>query len=353
MDSRDFSLYAIRLGAASSASATAHGYFDYLRFTRPNSGDLALSVQDGLMSGYASAYPAVTQRHGLEVSHYLPHLNWFGGDVQLPPYVGATKANWFDYIRQTIIPDIHTRGGLASYNHPYGTSFGPMKDQATQDATLRSVAEKMLPVKACGADILEVGYPMRGGMDITHHIGLWDVLSRNAIFLTGNGISDDHSGSSWVSPPNVTTWTTSAWAGDPGEASLLAALAAGRVWCASMTGYRGALDLTVDGVCPMGSVSVSDLTTRSLMVTATDCPTGGTVEVVQGVVDYAGTAAPTPQTQVVASGGTGGPLPVDTSQSSFVRCQVRDSAGAVVGLSNPVWLLREPPPAGIPAARGA
>jgi hypothetical protein len=32
---------------------------------------------------------------------------------------------------------------------------------------------------------------------------------------------------------------------------------------------------------------------------------------------------------------------------------VRNSAGTVVGLSNPVWLLRSPPPNGIPPARAA
>ncbi|MBA3622577.1 MAG: hypothetical protein H0W51_09725 [Euzebyales bacterium] len=45
-------------------------------------------------------------------------------------------------------------------------------------------------------------------------------------------------------------------------------------------------------------------------------------------------------------------LAVDTSSSSFVRTQVLDATGEVVGLSNPVWLLREPPAAGIPQARG-
>jgi len=34
-----------------------------------------------------------------------------------------------------------------------------------------------------------------------------------------------------------------------------------------------------------------------------------------------------------------------------VRTQVLDSAGALVGLSNPVWLLRAAPPTGIPAPR--
>jgi hypothetical protein len=36
-----------------------------------------------------------------------------------------------------------------------------------------------------------------------------------------------------------------------------------------------------------------------------------------------------------------------------VRAQVLDPAGAVAGLSNPVWLPRSVPPGGIPAPRQA
>jgi hypothetical protein len=46
-------------------------------------------------------------------------------------------------------------------------------------------------------------------------------------------------------------------------------------------------------------------------------------------------------------------LSLDTSRSSFVRMEVRDASGATVALSNPVWLLRDQPPGGIPEARGA
>jgi len=40
---------------------------------------------------------------------------------------------------------------------------------------------------------------------------------------------------------------------------------------------------------------------------------------------------------------------IDTSGDSFVRTQVLDSSGTLIGLSNPVWLLRKAPPGGIPA----
>ena len=115
--------------------------------------------------------------------------------------------------------------------------------------------------------------------------------------------------------------------------------------------------MLVDGSVPMGAVSVSSLTSRQLAVIATGMPAGGSLEVLQGAVDYAGTSGLAANTQVIGSYSAadlvGGEVTqaVDTSAGSFVRTQVLTSAGAVVGLSNPVWLLRAAPPGGIPAPR--
>jgi hypothetical protein len=81
--------------------------------------------------------------------------------------------------------------------------------------------------------------------------------------------------------------------------------------------------------------------------------------VLQGAVDYAGTSALAANTQVIAEYPAAklaaGPvrLTVSNHAASFVRTQVLDSAGAVIALSNPVWLLREAPAGGIPPARQA
>ena len=353
LDSRDFSLYALRLSAVSNHGAVASGYFDYLRFTRGTTGEVSLQVQDDLIDSYRTRYPQVTQHHGLEASRSQPHVNWYGGNISLPDYTGVSRSGYSDFLRQSLIPDIHRAGGLASYNHPFGTGQPPPLSRAEQDDRLRVKAAELLQNRAVGADILEVGYPLRSGVDLDHHIALWDVCSRNAVFLTGNGVSDDHAGTDWTA--RNLDWTTSVWADRNDEPSLLAALQAGRAWSGSLSGFRGALDLLVDGSFPMGSATVSRSSSRRLAVTATDLPVGGTLEVVQGVVDYAGPSIPTASTRVVASTTARGQatinLKIDTSRSSFTRAQVRDSTGALVALSNPVWLLRTTPQEGIPAAR--
>jgi hypothetical protein len=360
LDYRDFASWGLTLSAASTGDLVG-GYFDYLRFRRQISGEAYLQQQQDMARLLDPKYPAVAQRQGLEVSRQLPHLNWFGGTVTVPTYDGIAPGQYTAYLRDTLVPQIHAGGGLASYNHPYGYNMGPLLPPAQQDTILAQLAAELLPTAtapaALGADLLEVGYKLRGGCDLAHHVALWDVMSRNAIFLTGNGTSDDHFGQNWRGKTN--SWLTAAWAKSTAEADLLTALAAGRAWCASLSRYRGSLDLLVDGSVPMGSASVSTVNSRKLVATATSMPSGGSLQILQGTVDYAGTAALAANTKVIGSYTTaqlaGGSVTrwIDTTMDRFVRTQVLDSSSTVVGLSNPVWLLRSAPPGGIPGSRRA
>jgi hypothetical protein len=359
MDYRDFGLYELTLAAVSTGDLV-EGYFDYLRFDRSVSGEAFLRQQADMSTRLARRYRSVTQRQGLEVSLSQPHLNWFGKSVSIPDY-GSTKGRheYGLFLAQHLIPKVHASGGLLSYNHPFGYRDIPELPQATQDAMLVKVAKSLLPTAsvpaALGTDLLEIGYYLREGVDLAHHVALWDIMSRNALFLTGNGTNDDHFGQNWLGRSN--NWFSSAWAAGTGIGDLLAALAAGRVWCASLSGYRGSLDLLVDGSVPMGSVSVSKVPSRRLVARATAIPAGGRLQILQGAVDYAGAAALSANTKVIGSYSAGqlrsGSVAqrIDTGKDSFVRTQVLDSSGTLAGLSNPVWLLRAAPPRGIPAPR--
>ncbi len=109
----------------------------------------------------------------------------------------------------------------------------------------------------------------------------------------------------------------------------------------------------------MGSASLSSLPQRQLAVSATGIPAGGSLLVLQGAVDYAGAAGLADNTQVIASysgtelAGDGGAatLAADTSGESFAVLRVTDASGATVATSNPVWMLQNMPPNGIPASR--
>lgn len=355
LESGDAAMIGIALGAASEKERPVEGWFDLLRITRPpRTANAPLEKQLELMRGYAHRFPAVRQYQGLEVSLIKPtHVNWFGPTVAMPTFAKPTPtADPDPDAARAVVDMVHATGGLASYNHPFGTSHPALLSEAQQDALRASVAASVLDDNALGCDILEVGYPSRGGVDLNHHAQVWDVCSRNGLFLTGTGVSDDHSGLDWLGQEsNFVTW---AYADSRDLEDLLPALSSGNVFFGNPARFCGTLGLVVDGAAPMGSVTVSSARTRDVRILANGLPVDSAVWMVQGTVDGAGPSVPEP-------GTTYHPIPaaefsegyydvkINTDAPRFIRVEVRTAAGEIIALSNPVWLLRDDP--GIPAGR--
>jgi hypothetical protein len=209
---------------------------------------------------------------------------------------------------------------------------------------------------AFGTDLLEVGYTLRGHADTQAHLDLWDTFSRHGRFFTGTGVNDDHDGVGWASLENG--FATGVWAASVAQPDVVAALSAGRAYSFHVGRWQGGqLDMQVDEAVRMGQVSVSDARTRTLVVTVEHLPQGATVEVVRGVVDHRGIDPSTSVTHSIAvrkaDASVRATVPVDTGAPCFVRAQVRSADGAVVGIGNPIWLLRERPRRGVPTGRDA
>lgn len=357
IDSRDAAMFDLTLSAVSTVQRPARGWFDLVRISRPpRSANAALRMQAAVMKGYSHRFPAVRQYQGLEVSLIKPsHVNWFGPRITMPEFKGSGP---------TIDPDpaagiaavelIHSSGGLASYNHPFGTAHPAELPPAGQDALRAAVVASVLGDRAIGCAILEVGYPSRGGVDLDRHSQLWDVCSRNALFLTGTGLSDDYSGQDWLGQES--NFVTYAHARSRELHHLLPTLSAGDVFFADPALFAGTIELIVDGAAPMGSVTISRERTRNVRVACTGLPAGSVVRVVRGTVNLAGPGVPEPGTsasELPASDWRRGyvDLGIDTSAPRFVRVEVRTAAGQVIALSNPVWLLRDDPTGDIPDSR--
>ena len=324
-----------------------------VRFLRTQNAPAAITAnQARLISAYQPQFSNLTVRATTEISKTLPDMNPFGIPQYFPDYahLPANSDAW----HPAVVSDVHARGGLISWNHPFGYNTGPLLAPADRDIKRRQLFQSMMAVQHFGVDILEVGYRLRGNVDAATHIALWDTFSRNGTFLTGNGTSDDHSGQNWKNLSNG--FATGVWAASRSDADLLASLAAGRAFAAHFGLWPGGeTDLLVDGAVRMGSVSVATKATRSLAIWASALPSGASVQLVSGPVDY--TAAVDPGTVVVrtlaASAFSAGvaTVSVDTSTSRFYRVQVLAADGTLIGCGNPVWLLRSAPPGGIPPAR--
>jgi hypothetical protein len=291
----------------------------------------------------------------LEVSLTTPHLGWYGPKVSLPDNTHRGPLPSLDpRVAIDAVRTIHDSGGLASYCHPFGTA-SPVLTAAEQERARAAKSAELIANRALGCDLLEVGYRLRGGCALEQHESVWDNCSRNAIFLTGVGTSDDHKGRDWIGDQlNFVTWV---WARDTSVESLLVAMRRGRAYFGDPARFRGRLDLYLDGRSAMGSASVSGRGHREVSLLATDLPPGSTVEVRRGIVDMAGPQNTKPDmittivlgSDAVAAGPTR--FSVDTRRSCFVRVVVKDRTGLPVAFSNPVWLLRAVPKTGVPTYR--
>jgi hypothetical protein len=285
----------------------------------------------------------------------IAHCNVFGAPPEFALKNGVTTTNWQSWYHDYIARQ-HTAGGLVSWNHPFSFQGGPALPAAEQVTKRHQVFAQLLANDLLGADILEVGYNVRGYMPMDQHVALWDTFSRRARFLTGNGVSDDHSGKPWQSLNNG--HLTGIWAASSSEADLTAALRAGRAFAFHPGRTFGLhLDSVVDDAVLMGQVSISPRTSRTVAIQVANLPADCTVELMVGPVDYEGQD---PGTSLVRSwpasafaGGTGTvSVAVNTTAQCFVRPQIR-KAGVLTATGNPIWLLHQPPPSGIPPARQA
>ncbi|HEU4425064.1 MAG TPA: hypothetical protein VFR67_21250 [Pilimelia sp.] len=332
----DNSLHKLRLGVASRRGAAARYAVDHLAIVRDQR-ERPMDLVRRVMDRYARAYPDRRRYAALEVS-LVRHLNWYGADLAIPDYGGVARPpviNSEAPAAAAMVEFIHSRGGLASYNHPL---YGPREE----------VARHMVSTRALGADIMEIAFGSPESLASMLHV--FDACARNLVFVTGNGVTDDHNGIDWYANPK-SNWITKAWAGSTELPELLAALRAGRAWCYKPDRWSGELELRAAGRPAMGGVVVTGQRRVPLAVTATGLPAGGSLEIVTGRADRAAaepavTNAVVPAARLPARG-----YEVDGAPGTYTRAMVRDRQGAIVGVGNPVWLLPGDDASGVPPAR--
>ncbi len=349
IDFRDAALTEFSFAVTSRNQMPATTVVDALRFVRERKDpDSVLLVQSELMAHYTPLFPSVVQHQGLEVSQSTPHLNWLGNPKIWPSWHPGNSD------LALAVSTIHDGGGVVSYNHPFGTSGGPFS-KSMRKSKRRSLTATLVAEKVFGSDILEVGYSGgRAGMTQNDYVGMWDVLSRNLVFATGVGVTDDHRGVNWTGQQ----WrhVTGVWSSGTEVESLQAALRAGRAWFSDLAVFNGTIDVLAAGFVPMGSVGMVDTDRCSFDVYVTDLPPNWRVAVVSGVADEAGGAVLDPEVSTctftpedVVDGVLS--VTVDSAVSGFHRVVLLDSSGSVRAYSNPVWLLRAAPLATVPDCR--
>lgn len=337
----DNSINKVYLQGVGTKAAAADGLFSYVRFVPEPAYDPLASLSS-VIGYYRAAHRDLLVPHGLEHSVDV-HLGQVGGDPFLYPYPNSpgtgTHSNFGGAVARDQVAQIQSHGGVASYNHPFGT--GSNSPSGTLRANILTATMKRVLASGCyGADMIEIGYVARG-MDLAGHLELFDCLSANGKFLTATGVSDDHGGLNWAGQKN--RFVTIPWMVDLSETSLKSALKTGRASVGLLGTFTGAVDMSINGVAYMGQVySGPERPTDALLIDGFGLPSGSAVQVWSGPVDKGGVSFQRPT--VVATKNASdfdaagrATVPATGAGARYYRCTVVDSSGQVLAFTNPVW----------------
>jgi len=344
----DNAIIHLSMGVETRAGGSAIVYLDDLRIRQELRGPPVYARQAELLDAVGALYPKVTELQGLELSPDSHHLNLFCEDTPLPDYEAFARdvppdpahPGFFDrevFYQRAIdwaVAETHRRGGLVSYNHPFGRTF--MEDEKAEGEARDSNEDelaRLLADRAQGADLLEVGYRKRGGATLDDHLWLWDHAALAGLRLVGVGVSDSHGGKEnrWRGTPNnFVSWI---YADAPTKHDLLAGLRAGRVFFGDIERFDGTLDLVLDSGERMGATVTGTRAEAVVTLLATGTRAGERVVVVESGERRADYPVDGPdfhkEHRVV--------LPA--SGPAFVRIELHDESGAIA-LSNPIHFLR-------------
>ena len=368
----DNSLGMARIRLETKAGATATVFFDdYKILVDPTMVDDAmLDKAREISTHYTSTYPGVTPFVGTEISRYRaqPHLNGYAPNCRVIDYAGTVFSDSLHYA----VEQIHDLGGAVSLNHIYGPLFEAMPPETPAQNLQRHFWMKVLwaQAKAIGVDGVEAGYRKRGGMSLEQHLNFWDAMNANAVFVTGNGVTDTHGrgehmydgwGPSEDGQQYLNNFTTWMFAETFDEAGFVRSMKSGRCYFGDPFRYGGEVDLrTLDGF-RMGQIVYTDRDLHDLIVDVTEVPDDVQVRLLQMEIkenpgfNYADPVVLRDEYLAgdVSGSGFADTVAVDTQIPSFVRIEVYDSLSREMVYSNPVHFVRSVPAAGVKASRVA
>lgn len=334
----DSGLARLRFGIRARNGATGQAVFDHLRIDRTRDPlRWPVRMQGELMRRLGKRYPKVTQFQSAEVS-MVRHMNVFMEDFELYRYPPTGKAPTKDNsveAAEAVARWYHDRGALVQYNHPPTSTT------------------ELVATKAMGTDLIEIA-DFDGDFTVIHErINLYDVAARNAIFLTATSQIDDHDGRDWLGWSHL--YLTSVWARSKRLRDLTAALSSGQAWWYHLRLWpTGILDLTVEGRRAMGRAVQTAAASLSVGIIADNLPADATVQVVVGVCDRTGATTPSIEKHPYPAAALGRgmmPFRLERKNGQYLRTEVYDSSGVLLGFSNPFWLLPTDRNINIPPAR--
>lgn len=256
---------------------------DLLAYARRHGLQFLGLTEHNTVSHHEAFDPSVLLIPGEEVTTRRGHCNVWG----CPP------GHWLDFRKPipALMEEVHSLGGLFSLNHPFATCKGCVWEYGFGDAY----------------DSMEV---WNGAWDPTDELALenWLVMLAQGRRLPMVGSSDSHKLSEPIGNPTLHVWASSL-----SQGAVLEGVRAGR-------SFVTATPSTQPLVLRIGDKTIGDTV-----------PVSGPVRVTVGGPGH-----------LILVSGNGlipvAPGEVEVSLSGFVLLQARDDQGALIGLTNPIYL---------------
>jgi len=207
----------------------------------------------------------------------------------------------------------------------------------------RLLAESWLAAEAYGCDAVEVGYRVRGGVGLEHHLMFWDLLSEAGVYVTGIGTSDHHHASDWLDIPNpFLTWI---FVDEPSRNAVAEQVVRGRVFFGDpgpFVGHQPLLDLWSESGAVMGQVLACDLD-QVVHVETGHVEAGWSLELmVDGRVSERAFLEGDERDTVFV---------VPREDVRTIRAQLVDEDGMILLLTNPLYLIEATRQMDVPSLR--
>lgn len=276
-----------------------------------------------VMRRYESRY-GVVGLAGWEQNAGKHHFNLF-----LPADAAMTPTRGNIYAPE-LVPLAHSYGGVISLNHPFGATYPPMLPAEEQEARVQSVLDTLLPQQAWGVDLIEV-YLSRAGVDLAHHLELWDLLAANGISLCGVAASDQHGGPLTSNRSFMVSWIEAA---SPEQDSLLEGLRRCRVFFGHLGRFDGILDLRLGSV-RMGGIYPAQTGIAALEIIVDPLPSNTEVRLVHVLKQPGHELVYLADHKLVDPTQ---PVLLDTGYPSLVRVELWNAAGEPIAFSNPIYI---------------
>ena len=268
----------------------------------------------------------VTPFVAFEITGAGNHKNCFSTKVPVIDY------REFDYkvSNEQAIAHVKEHGGIFSWNHPF-TPYS--KREESRESIIAEVAQKLIDNRVYGASIMEVGFPFgRDGFEAKDYLNLWDMLSENGIFITGDGDSDNHHAvaDGWTERNNFCAFVGLFDTEAPTEENFVAAFKRGSVWAGNPVKIRK-FNFSA-GEKPQGSV-VSGRQVR-VEFNASDIHCGGyALCIVNG--------EQVKRIEIEHGKVEGAFMLFDTQKYNFARVEIYDEKDVLIAFSNPIYLVKK------------